>query len=71
MLLLFLFTLFGLEYVLISHEFILSRCSRAMLTWAQLAGGLFGVERERDRERLGQYICILPYVKHMCCSHAL
>ena len=38
------------------------RCSRAVLTWAQLAEGLFGVEGER--ERLGQYICILPYVKH-------
>ena len=28
-------------------------------------------DREQERERLGQYICILPYVKHMCCSPAL
>ena len=71
MLLLFLFTLFSPGYVSISHEFILSRCSRAVLTCAQLAGGLLGVEQERMRERLGQYICILPYVKHMCCNQAL
>ena len=45
----------------------------AVLTWVQLVGGLFGVgEREkRERERLGQYICILPYVKHMSCSQAV
>ena len=37
--------------VLISHEFIPSRCGRVVLTWTQLAGGLCGVERERERER--------------------
>ena len=73
MLLFFLFSLFGPGYVLISHEFILSRCSRAVLTWAQLVEGPLWCrgEGECERERLGQCICILPYVKHMCCSWAL
>ena len=53
-------------YVLISHEFILSRCSRAVLSWAQLVGA-----SSVERERIGQYICILPYIKRMSCSWAL
>ena len=65
MLLLFLFTLFGPGYVSISHGFILSRCSRAVLTWAQLAGGLFGVERDTERERATRSVHLLSAICEM------
>ena len=56
--LLFLFSLFSPGYVLVSHEFILCRCSRAVLTWAQLVGGSSVLERERERggEREGRSV---------------